>query len=73
MTLKEATNLAVIGTITEFIWTIAYYTINYFELIEYSTTKWFYQIWIIPNSFFLISLLIFFITLSKKQKGSSNV
>ena len=73
MTLKQATELAIIGTIVELSWTVIYYIITFFDIIDYSSSAWFFHIWIIPAVFFYTSLLIFFITLYKKQKGSSNV
>jgi hypothetical protein len=53
-------------------WEITYWTINSFELIEFSKAPWFYKLWIIPFLIFYIGLLLFFITLSKKQQGGGN-
>ena len=69
MTLKSATELAILGTIVELSWSVIYYIITIFDLIDYSSAEWFFHIWIIPSVFFYVSILIFFITLYKKQKG----
>ncbi|MGD1046220.1 MAG: hypothetical protein ABR936_13005 [Bacteroidota bacterium] len=73
MTLKNATNIAIVGVTIDFIWMIISWINDYFDLIAYQSTKWFFKIWIIPAGIFTISLLIFFVTLSKKQKGGNNV
>ena len=69
MTLKSATELAILGTIVELSWSVIHYIVTFFNLIDYSSSEWFFRIWIIPSAFFYVSLLIFFITLYKKQKG----
>jgi uncharacterized membrane protein len=73
MTLKKATNFAIIGVTIDLIWMIISWVNDYFNLIEYQSAKWFFKIWIIPAGIFIISLLIFFLTLSKKQKGGNDV
>lgn len=72
MTLKNATTFAIAGVIVEICWDILSWVNNLVDLISYQNAKWFYQIWIVPFLFFLISLLVFFITLSKKQQGGNN-
>lgn len=48
------------------------WVISTFDLFTYASTEWFYKIWIVPTAIYYVSLLIFFITLSKKQKESNN-
>lgn len=72
MTLKKSTNLTIGCIVFSIMWEITYWTINSFELIEFSKAPWFYKLWIIPFLIFYIGLLLFFITLSKKQQGGGN-
>lgn len=73
MPLKQATSLALILIIASLVLDIIRWVIITFNLFTFEGMEWFYRSWIVDSILLCGGLILFLVTLNKKQKGESNV
>lgn len=72
MTLKKATNIVIICFLFSLSWELVRWSLSFFKIVQYQEIEWFYDLWIISVIVLHVGLLIFFITLRKKQLEEKN-